>query len=65
MTDGKEEGKRCEYECRDEGVDCDWRCETDDEAQLHHQVQEHKNQYHSIWSDNKEKSEYGKKPASE
>ena len=63
MIDGKEEGKRCEYECRDEGADCDWHCVADDEAQLIEKVQEHKNQYHSIWNANKERSsEYVKKP---
>jgi len=56
MMEDKEEGKKCEYECRDEGFDCDWRCDADDEAHLHEKVQEHKNQYHSMWNDNKEGS---------
>ena len=62
MVDGKEEGKRCEYECRDEGFDCDWRCADEDEAKLLEKVEAHKNQYHSIWNANREgPSEYEKK----
>lgn len=63
MTEGKDEGKRCSYECRDVGFDCDWYCVADDEEQLIEKVKAHANQYHSIWTANRENiSEYAKKP---
>jgi predicted small metal-binding protein len=63
MTEGKEEGKKCAYDCRDVGFDCDWHCDADDEHQLIEKVKEHANEYHSIWNANKETiSEYVKRP---
>ncbi|MBT3363808.1 MAG: DUF1059 domain-containing protein [Chloroflexi bacterium] len=62
MIEGKEEGKKCAYDCRDEGFDCDWHCDADDDHQLKQKVQAHTNEYHSIWNHNKEGiSEYKKK----
>jgi predicted small metal-binding protein len=63
MAEGKEEGHKCAYECRDVGFDCEWHCVADSEDQLIEKVQDHSNQYHSIWNANKERiSEYVKKP---
>ena len=66
MTESKEEGKKCAFDCRDVGFDCDWQCVADDEEQLLEKVTMHANKYHSTWNLNRETiSEYAQKLTSE
>jgi predicted small metal-binding protein len=50
MTEGKEQSKKCAFDCRDVGHDCDWQCVADDEDQLYEEVKMHANIHHDIWN---------------
>jgi len=62
----KPEGKKCSYECRDMGFDCDWYCVEDDENVVVEKVKAHAVEAHGIKNPNIDKI-LGKvrKPANE
>jgi len=62
----KPEGKKCSYECRDMGFDCDWYCVDDDENVVVNKVKAHAAEAHGIAHPNIDKI-LGKvrKPANE
>jgi len=47
MTTEKKE-KKCSYECRDVGFDCDWYCVEDDEEAVVEKVTAHAVKVHNI-----------------
>ena len=48
MTEGKDEGKKCSYECRDVGFDCDGVVRAETEEELLQKVAEHAKTVHNL-----------------
>ena len=66
MSENKEKGKKCAFDCRDVGHDCDWQCVADDEEQLIEEVTMHANIYHDTWNLSRDTiSQFSKEPGSE
>ena len=62
----KPEGKKCSYECRDVGFDCEWYCVEDDEEAVVQKVTVHAKEVHGIEKPNRDKILAKiKKPANE
>lgn len=51
----KPEGKKCSYECRDMGFDCDWYCVEDHEDAVVDKVKAHAAEAHNIKNADKDK----------
>ena len=51
----KQEGKKCSYECRDMGFDCDWYCVEDNKDTVVAKVTAHAKEAHGIANPQKDK----------